>query len=94
MGFVIKYTESVIKSDLPKINKKEKEQICKAIEKKLVELPHVYGKPLRLSLIGFRKLRVGNYRVIFEIKDKEVVVYAIGHRKNIYDIARSRSLED
>ncbi|HMI78999.1 MAG TPA: type II toxin-antitoxin system RelE/ParE family toxin [Ferruginibacter sp.] len=32
-------------------------------------------------------IRVGDYRVIYEIEDKvlRVLVVAIGHRKNIYD---------
>jgi mRNA interferase RelE/StbE len=35
---------------------------------------------------GFR-IRIGNYRVIYNIIDSELVieVIALGHRKNIYD---------
>ena len=34
---------------------------------------------------GFR-LRVGNYRVIYDVltEDKQIVVYEVGHRKDIY----------
>jgi len=33
------------------------------------------------------RIRVGNYRAIYEIKDKElrILVIAIGHRKDIYE---------
>lgn len=30
------------------------------------------------------RLRVGNYRVLFEIDDSKVVVYRIMHRKHVY----------
>ena len=30
------------------------------------------------------RLRVGNYRILFEIEGKNVVVYRIRHRKDIY----------
>jgi mRNA interferase RelE/StbE len=30
------------------------------------------------------RLRVGNYRVLFELEGKRIVVYSIGPRKNIY----------
>ncbi len=30
------------------------------------------------------RLRVGNYRVLFEVEDDKVIVYRIVHRKNAY----------
>jgi mRNA interferase RelE/StbE len=30
------------------------------------------------------RLRVGNFRVLFEIEDKEIVIYRIVHRKDAY----------
>lgn len=30
------------------------------------------------------RLRVGNYRVLFEVEDNDVVIYRIRHRKDIY----------
>lgn len=45
-------------------------------------------KPLPLSgeLSGLYKLRVGDYRVIYEILSAEqtLVIHAIGHRREIY----------
>lgn len=42
--------------------------------------------PLRGNLSGFYKLRVGDYRIIYEVNlnDKVVTVHKIGHRKEIY----------
>jgi len=44
------------------------------------------GKPLRGELSGKWSLRVGNYRVIYTINEKEkaVILYSVGHRKKIY----------
>ncbi len=42
--------------------------------------------PLKSSLSGLYKLRVGDYRIIYEINlnDKVVTVHKVGHRKEIY----------
>jgi mRNA interferase RelE/StbE len=57
--------------------------------KKLSELennPRI-GIPLTGNLAGLWKLRIGDYRAIYQIKDNEllVLVLRLGHRKNIYD---------
>ena len=65
--FTIIYTDSVVKKDIPNLDKKTKQIIKTAIEYKLTTHPEIFGKPLRKSLVGYRKLRVGAYRVIFEI---------------------------
>ncbi len=50
------------------------------------ENPRTYGKGLVENRSGQWRYRIGNYRIICEINDKEVVVLVleIGHRKNIY----------
>jgi mRNA interferase RelE/StbE len=40
-------------------------------------------KKLKGSKNEFR-LRVGNYRVIFELEGDSIIVYEVGHRKDIY----------
>ena len=84
MTFEIKYIDSVQKEDLPKLSKTAKNNIKKAIEKKLVNEPELYGKPLRRSLKGYRKLRVEDYRVIFRIHRKIVKIIIIQHRSVVY----------
>lgn len=34
--------------------------------------------------IGQYRFRIGDYRVIFDLEDKTIVVLAIGHRREIY----------
>lgn len=59
----------------------------KAIKERLEVDPVSYGKPLRYSLKGHRRLRVGDYRIVYRIDDKKktVLIVAIDHRKDIYD---------
>ncbi len=37
-----------------------------------------------MNLKGLWKLKVGDYRVIFRMSGKEVIIIGIGHRKDIY----------
>jgi len=82
--FKIVYDKKVISKDIPKLSKSDKERVKKAIEEKLTTLPEFFGKPLRNSLKGLRKLRVGNYRVIFLIKDDTIIIAYIDHRSIVY----------
>lgn len=61
--------------------------IRKAIEKKLTTDPIAFGKPLRYTLKGFRRLRVGDYRVIYRIVENKVLVIIvdIDHRRVVYE---------
>lgn len=84
--YKIEYVDSV-KEDLSTISKSHKLQIRKAIEKKLATNPIEFGKPLQYSLKGLRRLRVGDYRVIFQIEEehKTVLIVKIGHRREVYE---------
>lgn len=88
--FALYYHESVVKDDIPKISAPVRIRIKKTIEEKLATHPEVYGKPLRRSLKGYRKLRVGDYRVIFRIKEKFIKVFIIQHRSVVYKNAHLR----
>lgn len=80
------YRESV-KKDLKRISKDIQYIIRRAIEDKLMVDPVRFGLPLRRTLKGLMKLRVGNYRIIYSIK-KDIVtveVIKIGHRRDVYE---------
>lgn len=81
------YLISVIKEDIPTLPKKIKKTIKKAIEERLMKDPVGFGKPLRYSLKGHRRLRVGDYRIVYRIdSDKKIVIIvAIKHRKEVYE---------
>lgn len=84
MSFRILYHELVVKDDIPKLSSDWQKKIKNAIEKKLTSYPEIFGKPLRRSLSGFRKLRVGDYRVIFRIESESVRIFIIDHRSVVY----------
>ena len=84
VDFVLQYHELVLKEDIAKLSASNKKQIKRAIEEKLVTHPELYGKPLRQSLKGYRKLRVGDYRVIFRIEKQTIKILMIEHRSQVY----------
>ena len=45
------------------------------------------GKPLKGRFKGIRSLRVGEYRILYDIQESHliIVVIAMGHRKSVYD---------
>ncbi len=84
MSFTLRYHPAVRSEDLALIDKKTKTRIRKAIETRLPIAPHQYGQPLRKTLKGYWKLRVGDYRVVFKIVESEVWILGIRHRKAVY----------
>ena len=52
-----------------------------------LEDPRSRGKGLSADLAGFWRYRIGDYRVIVEIRDSILVIVAVGlgHRSDIYD---------
>jgi addiction module RelE/StbE family toxin len=83
----LKYTQTFEKR-IEKIKKKDKtlmEEATKKVEK-LQEMPYT-GKPLEYRLAPYRSVRVrGKYRLVYRVneEEKEVVLVAFGHRKEIY----------
>jgi len=90
LPFEVKYHPDVKSIDLPLINTKIKIRIKSAIEARLMTAPHQYGGPLRKTLKGYWKLRVGDYRVVFKIVENEVWIFGIIHRKNVYEKIEKR----
>ena len=84
INYQIIYQDHVIKSHIPALSTKVKLLVKNAIEEKLMFDPIFFGKPLRYSLKGHRRLRVSDYRVGYRIENKTVIIIAIKHRKDIY----------
>ena len=91
VNFGIGYHELVAREDLPQLSSEWRKKIKRAIEEKLTAHPEVYGKPLRQSLKGYRKLRVGDYRIIFRIEGKTVIIFIIQHRSVVYKMMQKRT---
>lgn len=85
MSFEILYHPDVARRDLPRISNDHKQRLKRAIEAKLTSAPEEFGEPLRRTLKGYWKLRVGDYRIIYKITGKAVIILRIGHRREIYE---------
>jgi mRNA interferase RelE/StbE len=87
MTWTIEYKPTAIKS-IAKLDKKDKETIREFLTKTLpaADNPRFKGEPLHGTLRDYWKYRIGDFRVIAEIKDKVVtiVIAEVGHRKEVY----------
>lgn len=90
MAYTVIYHPDIPKEDLSGISRDIKDAIRRAIETRLVPNPFLAGEPLRQSLKGHRKLRVGDYRVIYRVRGDKIIVLKIGHRKDVYSKVFSR----
>ena len=84
------YHPLVVRDDIPELDFTIRVRIKQSIEQKLTIQPEIFGVPLRRSLKGHRKLRVGDYRVVFRIEGMKVLILAIKHRSVIYKIVQKR----
>jgi len=80
-----------VKGDLAHINENVKKRIRKAIETRLMTAPERYGEPLRKTLKGYWKLRVGDYRIVFKLTGNDLIIFAILDRKVVYGRIPKRS---
>jgi mRNA-degrading endonuclease RelE of RelBE toxin-antitoxin system len=85
--FKIVYLQDVIENDIPILPPTMRLRIRSAIEERIATDPISFGKPLRYSLKEHRRLRVGDYRIVYRIEAEHsrVIIVAIKHRKIIYD---------
>ena len=74
---------------LKKIDRKWQSEILDYLEDEIAALdePRSRGKPLSRDKKGLWRYRVGDYRILCQILDKDLVVVAvtIGQRKNVYN---------
>ena len=90
MQFELRYHPEVKSIDIPLLDAKLRIRIKNAIERRLTAAPHLYSEPLRKTLHGYWKLRIGDYRVVFKIVVNEVWILGIIHRKKVYEAIKKR----
>ncbi|MCL5061896.1 MAG: type II toxin-antitoxin system RelE/ParE family toxin [Nitrospiraceae bacterium] len=88
MPYTLKYHQAVRTDDIPLLNADIKSRIRTVIETRLSAAPYDYGEPLRKTLKGYWKLRVGDYRVLFLIEEQNVLIIGIRHRKEVYRLMK------
>ena len=88
MQYKVIFTERA-KKQLKKLDKHIAALIIGWLEKNIqnCENPRLHGKGLVENKSGQWRYRIGDYRVICEIQDKEIIVLVleVRHRREIYD---------
>ena len=88
MRFSIRIKESAAR-ELRRAAKPDRARIVASIDR-LAGAPYL-GAALKGDLRGLRRLRVGDWRVLYEVRDDELVVLVvrIAHRREAYRRART-----
>ena len=82
MAYNLEYKKSVGR-DLARLGKREARQLLDKIEKELRTQPERYPA-LKGPFAGLRKMRMGDYRVVYAILGEDVLILRIGHRRDVY----------
>lgn len=81
--YLLQIKQSALK-EIQQLPKPDRQRIIAAIDQ-LAENPHV-GKLLKGDYSGLRRIRMGDYRVIYEINEGKVLILVlrVAHRKQVY----------
>jgi len=87
LAWTIEYTD-LARRHLRKLDKQSARRILDYMDKRVAPLEDArsLGKALKGPLGDLWRYRVGNFRIICELRDKEIriVVVRVGNRKDIY----------
>jgi mRNA interferase RelE/StbE len=88
MRWVYRFDERALK-ELSKLGKQAQRDIIAYLDERIAGTgdPRRFGKRLKADLAGLWRYRVGDCRVLCQIKDGEllVLVVAVGHRRDVYE---------
>ena len=88
MKYKVEFTQRALK-DLKKLDRHTAALILGWIRKNLenCENPRLFGKALTANRSGQWRYRVGDYRLLAEIRDEKIIILIlnIGHRREIYE---------
>jgi len=82
LAYSVVYKKSVYR-DLKKLSKQEAGHVLDKIETELSASPEA-SPALKGQFAGLRRLRVGDYRVIYALLGSDVLILRIGHRREVY----------
>lgn len=70
--------------NIEKLDPSIRKTIRKAIESLMIN--PLKGKPLAYDLAGLHSLRTADYRIIYRIREMQliIIVVAVGHRRELY----------
>ena len=83
MRYAIRIKESAAR-ELQRIEKADRERLIAAIDR-LADNPFA-GSALKGELRGLRRIRVGDYRLLYEVQERDLVVLVLraAHRREAY----------
>lgn len=87
MVWTIKYSDIALKQ-LKKLDISTAKRVIRYMDEKISPLkdPRTHGKALSFDKKGYWRYRVGDYRIICQINNDDVIILVleVGHRKEIY----------
>ena len=88
MNWVYRFDDRALK-ELRKLGKQAQREVIAYLDEGVASEgdPRRFGKGLKAELAGLWRYRVGDYRILCQIKNGEllVLVVAVGHRRDIYE---------
>lgn len=88
MSWAYRFDERALK-ELRRLGKQAQREIIAYLDERVAGNgdPRRFGKGLKADLAGLWRYRVGDYRILCQIKNEEllVLVVAVGHRRDIYE---------
>ena len=93
-SYKLLYHPLVLSRDIPRLDPPTRKRIRAAIERKLQDHPEAAAKPLAYTKQRLWSLRVGDWRVVFALREEEVWILKIGHRRDVYSERSYRESPD
>ncbi len=90
VGYRLVYHPKVRK-DIQKLPDRIQVRVKEVIHEEIL-LDPLIGIPLGSPLKGFRKYRVGDYRVVYHVQATEIIIVSILHRSAVYPQTQRRVL--
>lgn len=86
MAYELLWDEAAL-FDLKQLDRAGAKRLVKKVEAHMVQDPLRLGKPLHGEFKNLYRYRVGDYRVIYEVRKQQVlvIVVKVGHRKDVYE---------
>ena len=82
MAYRLVYTKSTLR-DIKKLDRVVRKMLKNKIEI-YSKFPMKHARSLIDARIGSYRWRVGNYRIVFDIEEKDIVILRIRHRREVY----------
>ena len=81
----LEWTDDAVE-DLEKLDKPIAKRVLSKITWLSQHFNHITPEPLSGELSGMFKLRIGDWRVVYTLEEDVILIRAIGHRREIYNL--------